>query len=406
VTDSTTHIEFVFTKSTLNDIILQQLIDFTKEKLISENYRINFSDFNLLSLSCAQEKGSFICVLEAALDFNKSAGIFSIQASGKIELYLNIRFSVNRLFELNIDSELTRYVWKNAPALHMGTLDVSLETLSDCALKHFTERFLKMLDAKIETSVNITAMLDDVIRTQCTNHLLMSDPGLFMNICPMQIQLFDMHETPNHFVVDFYVEFAIRLSSEPLLLNNSCNPSFFWLDNKPATIQQTIDAEISTAFLTHIMNTELNGIELGGKMFVFENTNIILNGKTVKVQSSLVSPLRGDISVEFVPVLDSITQHVIIRDLNIKISPENILYKITAPVIEKVLEQWIQSKCPWDIHPYFTKLRERLPVLSLAGNSMNILSDFSTGRITNFSMKKDHLNLSVLFVNPAVKVTS
>lgn len=406
MTDNSTHIEFKFAKSRLNDIIIRQLKDFSQEKHVSEGYRIMFSDFNLVTISCGNQKGSFACMLEAGLDFTKDAGIFSIQASGMMELHLKIDFSINRGFGLSICTELVSYTWQKPPVLHMGSLDVSLEKLADCAIKHFNDRFLKTLDEKIAASADIASVLEATIRSQCTNHLLMSDPELFINICPLQIQLFDMHETKDAFIFDFWVEFALRMTSEPLLLQNACNPSFFWMDNKPKSSAQSIEAEFSTKFLTDTLVSKMNGIELGGKKFIFENTQVSLKGETIRIQSSLRSPLKGTISVVFTPGVDHALQKITVDELTIQINPENLLYKLTAPIIEKVLEQWIMSQFPVHVTPYFNKLRERLPVLSVMDNQIKIVPDFASGNITNFRIAKYHILLAVLFSNPSIAVTS
>jgi hypothetical protein len=406
VTDNSTHIEFKFAKSKLNDIISQQLKVFSQEKQVSEAYRITFTDFNLKTVNCGNKKGGFDCTLEAGLEFTKDAGIFSIQASGMMELQMHIGFTINRNFGLSICTELAGYAWKKPPVVEMGSLDVSLEKLSDCAIKHFNERLLKILDEKIASSIDIASLLEKTIRTQCTNHLLMSGPELFVNICPLQIQLFDMREMEDTFIFDFWVEFALRMTSEPLLLQNACNPSFFWLENKPEATSQSIEAEISTKFLTEALVSKMNGIELGGKKFIFENTKVLLKGETIRIQSSLTSPLKGTISIECTPAVDHKAQQLKIEDLIIQINPESLLYKLTAPLVEKVLEQWIMSQFPVSVSPYFNKLRGRLPVLSILDNQIKIVPDFTSGSITNFKMEKDHIHLAVLFSNPSVQITS
>lgn len=348
----------------ISQIKLSQLVTNAIDEALQDN-NIEVSGFKVkltrLGNSVILPKDKAILMsLPFKLDLIKENGLFTIEGHGSLELDFMVLLDVNKHLKAHFKSEILNVRWIESPTLDLGMLNIPLERLIKLVLNHYES----IITAKIDHQLNTFGDLNQHITTglQKVDDLWSSidNKGLAQNldIVGIALQPFIEKEGQIHIkgILDLNIEVAPQGTSF-----DSHQRQFVWADSIYEEKQQSVKAAVPYAVLEDVIADQLKNIDVAGKNISVERIKINKVGDLLDVQAEITSPISGYIHLSAVPEVHG-TDHVYINLQNpqISIKPANLIYRLTAPIIENVVKTKMEKMFPMSLDDVMRKLRETI----------------------------------------------
>lgn len=404
MTDNNILIDFRFSKTKISQFLQNQIDNLPEKRLHTDGFDITLRRIENQNIKINAVNKSVFAELPIEFKFIKPAGLFSIEGEGSLCLRMKITFDIDQQFLLKTKSLLDGFEWIKEPVLHVGELDIPVETISNCVISYFKGDILEKLDDTISSKSEIKKLIKQQINKFGNNFLIRKKPDLFFNFELIQVQADVIKEDMDDIHINLWVEISSKVTDEPLKFEIINDPGFNWLDKRPKRNIQKIDVEISYNGLAKTILNEINGKEIGGKTFDLESIHIRYT-TFLEIKASLLEPMKGIITITCQPYLDREKQLIYAGDLDIDIDAKNIIYKLSSPILEKIIRSRVESFLPFDPKPYFGDFLKNIPVIDLFDNQ--ILLQVKTNKIfiDNFSFLAQHVFCSLDVENAELDVT-
>lgn len=374
--DNNILIDFKLSKSKLNQYIQEGIDQYHDTKITMDGYEIHLkkSDNQLTNISARQK--SVFADITVAFTFLKNAGLFSVEGEGSISVQLEIKCDIDQNFGLKTTTLLHAYQWEKSPILHVGQLNIPIETLSSCVLNYLKDSLTEKLDKRLSETADIKKIINEQLQQYATNFPVNKKPDLFFNGQLLQVQSGLFREDENEIHLDIWLEISGKISDQPIKFVVTSEPTFYWVDTVLTKNSQHLDIEISYQGLAKMMMTAINGQEIGGKNFELESVNI-RNTDRLEIKANMLEPIKGIITLTCAPFLDRETQKLSLGSFKIDIDASNFIYKISSPIIEKIISNKIMAIMPFDPAPYLKTFLAKSPQISLLDNKISLIPSFS-----------------------------
>ena len=378
--DNSVLIDFLLSKSKLNQYLQEAFEDYHHHKINAGDFVITLKKSNDKSLSINARMKSIFAEVPIAFTFAKSAGLFSIEGEGSIKINLEIQCEIDETFGFKTKSIMHNHSWYEGPVLHLGELSIPAETISNCVIAYMKESLLEKLDKRLEETADIKKMINEQLKLYATNYLVNRKPDLYFNgqLTEVQSSLFREDETDIH--LDLWLEMSAKISDEPIAFEVQSTPVFFWAEDKKVKNSQKIDIELSYVGLAKLLMTEINGQEIGGKTFELNSIHI-RNTSQLEIKAHVIEPIAGIITFTGMPYLAQAEQKIYLDNLDIDIDANNFIYKLSSPIIEKILRNQIIKLIPFDPLPHFKGYMTKIPQIQLYNNRISLIPSFSAFKI-------------------------
>jgi len=347
-------------KAYLSDILEQSL----DHAVSSEPMEVNGVQIVLerVGESEIDPKGKQIDIrLPLKIDLKRSAGLFTVEGSGSINLHLRVDFDVSEKMRLKAKTDLVAHEWIEKPVLEIGALNIPIETLVNMVLKHHESIITAKIDQSIQQFSDLNALLqkglndarDKVKSLDLKGNTLSFDIN---SIALQQPQL-------NNGIVSLHgiISPDIAVNSKEITAKSASIP-FSWLDEVPSG-DTTIEVPMSVDydFLEGEIKDRLQGMEVGGKFFELDMIDIRGDqGLTVKMQIS--EPIKAQVFVTGNPQYDASAGVLHLNNLDVKVNPANLIYKLTAPLVNRFVEGKMEDFFPLAINNQLSTLAaEKIP---------------------------------------------
>jgi hypothetical protein len=369
-------IDFRLSKSKLN-LYLQEAIDQYKDTKISAgDFEIILINDSNQQIKLEARQKSVFAKIPIAFTFAKKAGLFSIEGEGSIQTHLEIICDIDHNFGLKTTTILHGYEWDKGPVLHVGQLNIPVETLSNCVINFLKESMMEKLDKRLAETADIKTAINDQLKQYATNYPVYKKPDLFFNGQLLQVQSGLFREDEHDIHIDMWLELSGKITDEPLKFVIDSEPVFYWLESIPVKSNQIIDIELSYPGLSKMIMTAINGQEIGGKTFELESINI-RNTNQLEIKAHMTDPIKGIITITCEPYLDKEAQMLNLKSFNIDIDASNIIYKLSSPIIEKLISNKISTLLPFDPSPYIKGFLAKPPQISLLENKISLIPSYT-----------------------------
>jgi hypothetical protein len=374
--DNSMLIDFRFSKSKLNQYLQQALAYYENQKLSSEDFAITIlkSSNNLINISAKQK--SVFADVPVSFKFMKDAGLFSVEGEGSIRVQLEIICDIDVNFGLKTKTVLHGYQWEKGPVLHVGELNIPIETISNCVISFMKESLMEKLDTRLAETADIKKIINEQLQQYAHNYPVYKNPDLYFNGQLLQVQADEFREDENDIRLDLWVEISGKISDMPVKFEMSSDPLFYWIEQKPKSNSQSVEVEISYIGLAKMIMNEMNGQEIGGKEFQLESVHI-RNTNLLEVKVNMIEPIKGIITICCQPILEREAQKINISDLEVDVDAANFIYKISSPIIANIIRNKVLAIMPFDPKPYLKNFLTKPPQIHLWDNKIELIPSFS-----------------------------
>lgn len=396
-------LDFKLSKSKISHFLQDQIDLHSKNKLHVDGFDIILRSVKNENIHISARQNTILAGVPLAFTFIKSAGLFSIEGEGSIRINVEICVDFDQHFVIQTRSVLRHFEWIKDPVLHVGELNIPIETLSNCIINYMKENTLEKIDNSIAQLVDIKKLINEQIESFGHNYPIHTKPDLFFNFQLFQVQSDVFREDEDNIHLDIWVEISSKITDEPIKFEMSSDPDFFWMDIRPENNEQKIDIELSYFGIAKAVMSEFNGRQIGGKTFELESVHI-RKTSLLEIKASLQSPLKGIITITCHPYLNAAEQKIYVDDVNIDIDAANIIYKLSSPIIEKIIRSRITSFLPFDPAPFFAEHIKKIPTLSLWDNQMSFYPNINKILIEHLSFTEQNMMCTMVLKDAELDV--
>ncbi|MBK9257816.1 MAG: DUF4403 family protein [Saprospiraceae bacterium] len=373
-----------------------------------KNYDIN-ADGYVVKLAILTNESMGISALQKtvrfklplAFNFEKFAGLFTVSGGGEIEAMLEIKWDISKDLVFSATTNLIGHEWIKTPTVKLGSLDIPIETLSNWVLRKLDDEITTGMDAAINNAVSLPDQLRNLIKQTGVNYLIMSDPALFANVDIATIQCWAVTEDAENIMLKLAVESTVSISDKKQVLSDFRLPDFEWKDVVMQEWVQKMDVSVSYRVLETMIQQFLEGREIGGKTFVVDRIKISQSDK-LSVDIDITEPIKAKLQIEGVPEFSSDSGVLTVSDLNVDVTAKSIIYKLTSPIIERLIRGKIEEILPFNIHDVIqTEKQKKLPFQTSVPPLEVVVN---AGDLNLLEMRPEEDNVEMIFLIKNVSI--
>ncbi|MBL0027326.1 MAG: DUF4403 family protein [Saprospiraceae bacterium] len=388
--DSHIFADLRISKTGLSNLITGFIANWPERQFKTDGYSLEIQDFDTIMPVISAHDKSIYAEIPVSYTFIKPAGLFSIEGEGKISIRVRFDFDILQNFEVQIESILEGYHWLNEPVLKVGKLDIPIEILTNCLIHHVKEGMLDEMDAFIEKNVNILALIREQINNYGQNYLITNTPPLFLNLTLYDVLAGKLVQNEADIHLDLLLHVTTKISDEPIKSEAIFNPSFYWINDKPNSHTQNTDIEFSYYGLARIIMNALNGKDIGGKTFDIENI-LIRNTSILELVAAINGPVKGIVTITGHPYLNKTDQKIHIDDMRVVIDAKNLIYKLSSPIIEKMIRNKLEGFFPLEVAPLFENYIKKIPTFNFLNNKISLTPGMAKVHIDNLIFSENQI---------------
>lgn len=306
---------------------------------------------------------SLLVVLPYHIDIYRSAGLFSIEASAAIHLELKVDYDVTKDLKLSTDTTLERYGWIEKPKVEIGLINIPMETVLDLLIKHYESVITAKIDESIKRQANLPQIVERGMETLNIKLSKLDTRGIHKTVQVEKIKLVppQLDESDDISVVG-RVYPVVSLSDESSDYEYE-NLTLEWvneLDNIDNELE--LSAVISYRYIADQIRKQSQGMQVGGSRLEIENVFIHNNKGMLRVEATITEPIRAQAFVTAIPFYDTTTGMLSLDEVDVKVNPSNIIYKLTTPLVNNFIENKIDSVFPMLVNEVLKKkLVDKIP---------------------------------------------
>lgn len=353
----TLHYKIELSQAKLNEVIDSGLSEALSLDAMEVNGVVVY--LNKAGDSCSILEGKALNV-QVPLDIQvkKDAGLFSIEGQGGILLDLKLNYDITRDLQLKCKTEIVKHSWTSKPKLELGALHIPVETLMNLVLEHYESVLTAKVDEVINSKSDLVPLVYQSI-TSLESHLNNSLPfESEVDLKFYRISNLTPRTVDDTVFINGIIEVDLALQSKNKLKNDQL-PLTSWVTNLDHSRVVKPELVVSYNDLSRLLVEHLSGSEIGGKKIVIEKLSIT-GGTIVKLISELSQPIKGKVEVSALPIYNN-GGNISLSNLDVKVSPSNIVYKLTAPLVNKFIETKIEQFFPLNIQSLIDKQIDNLP---------------------------------------------
>lgn len=298
--------------------------------------------------------------LPIEVNLKRQAGLFSVEGNGTIKLSISVDYDINKNLRLKCKSDLYGHEWLTKPKLEVGALNIPVETLMNLILKHQES----IITARIDEAINSRGDLSPLVFQSLqkleakVSETLPGKNALDLGVKALRIvppvKLDDLFQIAGDLLIDVNLSDGSRGKNDLL-------PEINWLESTQASQPLVLGAQVKYDDLAQLAVAQLKDIQIGGRKISITDIDVTSTDGLLTVEADLVDPIKGSARVKARPIYNELEQKVYIEDVDVKVKPSNLIYKMTAPIVNNVIEDEIEKRFPMDVKAIIGKGMEKLP---------------------------------------------
>jgi hypothetical protein len=396
-------VTFRLSKNTLYDLFSQVLHDLDGRVLQVDGMKLTLSlgDKDQLSIQGVGQKLSYI--VPVRFQFVKPAGLFSIEGTGEIAIHLSTMLHISEDMDVSPKTELVGYHWSVAPSIQLGTMDVPVESLADCMIRHLSASWIHTMDEELSKQLHLQELISQSIAQYAHNKLIHSQPDLFVNVCVFQILANSMMDTTDEILLDLWLELGVKVSDKEIPFGVQQKSRFYWVNTGITSPTQQIELEYSYEGLAELLADYLNGLDIGGKKVELSGVSLGYQ-QQLEIKLDMIAPIRGMVTLTCQPRLHLQQQKWYADDVQIDLAPTQLIYKLSAPLIENFLATQIRQFFPFDPRPFLERILSSMPEFKIAGNHISLIPEVERIVIRQPKFEQDRVTCTLQLEEASVLV--
>lgn len=322
------------------------------EAVSSEPMEVNSVEIILKRIGEAElrpDKKAIHIYLPLNIQLKRPAGLFTVEGSGSINLHLVVNYDIDSKMQLSAKSDLVSHEWLEKPILEIGALNIPVETLVNMVLKHHESIITAKIDASLKEFSDLNALL--------TKGLILAKKSI--NNQDLKGNEFELTLQNVSLVAPVVKDGKVKLNGflKPNIGINTkrhLDPeriSFDWINEEVlrehATMQ--MDIELPYDLLVDELKEALQGMEVGGKNFDVRSIEIS-GGELLLINLEIDDPIKAQVFIKGIPIYNELEGVLIMKNIDVKVNPANFIYKLTAPLVNRFIENKMTDFFPLEVN--------------------------------------------------------
>ena len=313
----------------------------------AKGFEIKIKPYKEASLSAVAK--SLLLRLPIEIDLRRPEGIFTVEASGTMNLDMRIDIHIHEDFALQTTTQLQDYQWIESPRVKVGSVQMPLETLVDAVIRNQEPELCRQVDQMIRKFLDLRGVVATTVARIYEGIPIMD--GLRASAQVDGLNLSSFMEADGYIVWNVYPQFSMHIAKNEGNGTIPELPKVDWVHQSDgqarlAPVECSMYLDYDT--LASLIVKKTKGMEVGGK-------EIELSGVTIeyqdglKVQLGLRQPLKGHGYLKAHPIYNQADRKLYLHDVDISVHADSLLYKLVSPLINKWMEGRVEALFPMAI---------------------------------------------------------
>lgn len=334
-------------------IELKDLLSKAVLQLDGYHIKIMFQDRD-----CVKFTDSGNIIFEAGIQIYQPAGLFSVEAFGRIQAEFCYDIVLSEKLELDTSLQIFHHTWSETPKVKIGKLLIPIESISNYVISKMQDDISTYIKHKIKDSLDLQALIRHWTTKLGTNYLLNKDYNVYLNTIIDGIQIQKPFLQDNVFILNSKVAMSVIFSNRRLAFISPTNPGLL---ADPEADQMGVEFSLRWDNFSHPLTELLKTMEYGGKSVEAENL-IVGWDESLYTRLELVSPVKMRVSARLDPIFEHRSGCLVLKNHSIEVIPDNLLYKLATPVIKSAISKQIENIFPVNLQELLkTQLSLRIP---------------------------------------------
>lgn len=290
-------------------------------------------------------------VLPYKIDLQRSAGLFGMEASGGLHLVLDIAYDITSDFKIKSHTSLVKYGWIEKPQIEIGVLNIPLEKIIDMVIKHYESIITGKIDSAIRQNAQVQELIKNALIAVHEKISEMDTKGMDIQLRLKELQLVEPElDAAGDINIVGRIDTHISISDAPG--DEPYNPvTYAWInDYKKTDHALSLDAVVSYGYISRMILEQANEQNIGDRKIKVTDVQVAHVNNEMKIVADITEPINGEAIVTGIPTHNDITGELFLEDVHVKVNFSNIIYKLTAPLVNGFIESKIEELFPLDLN--------------------------------------------------------
>jgi hypothetical protein len=295
-----------------------------------------------------------------SMKLSKKDGLFTADARGSIMITLSVQYDINKDLHAHTKTSIKEYIWLEKPILEIGVFDVSVEKLTDMALKYYDAIITGTIDAKLKPILNLESMIDDRLKQGVKVANANLPMGLKLSADLKIVMIEKPYTKDGALLVNGGVSPQLMLSD----FENSIKISkqFRWVEKMDQSSVDYVELELSYVALEKLIKGYISNQEFGGKKISVNGVNLTYDGQNLILIIKVQSPIDATVIIIGMPKYNEHEGNLYLKNMDVNIKASSLIYKLTAPLLASYFENQLEDIFPLEISKLLgQKLLDSIP---------------------------------------------
>jgi len=377
--------------------LISQLVSANIDKSLA-NESLDYKGFDVKilrkgALNITARKKSIYLDLQLDISIQKPNGLFSIEANGTILLNITCTADISDDLHLTTKTTIDGWKWLIEPKVQVGILNIPVSPLANMVMNRIDDTITSQIDSTIAAKVDFQNLINQKLANLIDSRKISETPELYLRAQLKAIDSPGFREYTDKIELPLYLVIENQVTTDYQIAQNWNLPPFKWIDNDPLEHSQDVNISLQYDKLEEIVRSKVDGLIVGGKTLKSDSVEINHTDK-LKIEINITSPIESLLTISGNPKIEGGT--VNLENLEVDMQTPSILYKMTAPIVEKLIRSDIEEKFPIDLQEI---LREQVRLGLATANKIPYLElkiDANQAVLQDITFTETHLEAKII----------
>ncbi len=366
------------------------------ESLANESLEYNGFDVKIKrngALNITARKKSIYLDLPLDIHIEKPNGLFSIEANGSILLNVTVTTHISEALDLSTKTTIDGWKWIIEPKVKVGILNIPVSPLANLVMNRMDDSITSQIDQAVSEKVDFQHLINKKLANLIDSKRIVQDPELYLRAQLEGLDSPGFREYTDKIELPLYLHIKNQITTEYQVSSDWDVPPFQWIDNDPLEYQQDVNISLKYDKLEELVRSKIDGLVIGGKTLKSDKVEISFSDQ-LHLKVNIISPIESNLTVTGRPEIEDGKIHL--KDLDVDMQTPSLIYKMTAPIIEKLIRDDIDDRLPINIEEILIgQIRHGLAIANKIPY-LDLKVDANLIAISDIQFTESHLEAKIL----------
>lgn len=345
------------------------------------------------NLNITARKKSIYLDLPLDIHISKPNGLFSIEANGSILLNVTITSNISRNLDLTTNTTIDGWKWVKEPKVKVGILNIPVSPLANMVMNQIDDTVTSQIDNAVSEKVDFQNLINKKLANLIDSKRILQNPELYLRAQLEGIDSPGFREYTDKIELPLYLHIKNQITTNYEVSSDWDIPPFHWIENDPLEFEQDVNISLKYDKLEEIIRSKVDGLIIGGKTLKSDKVDISYSNQ-LYINVNITSPIESNLAISGVPVIEDGKVHL--HNLEVDMETNSILYKITAPILEKFIRADIDDRFPINIEEILIEQIRHGQALANKIAYLDLRMDANLTQLAQVQFTESHLEAKIV----------